>query len=67
MTERELKSGQDFYFENDDLKFGSITWNETFKNFCIEFNGSWIMTTESYNSAKKRLWELFDEFDCSFI
>ena len=66
MNEKDLKNGQDFHFENEELECGSITWNDRFKNFAIEFNGKCIHTSKTFKTAEKRLEKLMSEFNCEF-
>ena len=75
MTQTELKNGQDFHFDNeqwceqnlsDDLRGGWITWNDRFNWFSIHFNGTCIHTSKTFNSAKKRLEKLMNDWNCEF-
>lgn len=75
MTKQELQSGQDFHFDNerfcvenfsDDLRCGWITYNNRFNHFSIFFNGTCIYISKTFNSAKKRLEKLMDEWNCEF-
>lgn len=75
MTQKELKNGQDFEFDNeqwceaslsDDLRRGRITWSDRFQHFAIHFNGTCIHTSKTFEPAKKRLEKLMNDWNCEF-
>ena len=76
MSEKELRNGQDFNFDNfrwceenssHDERGGWITWNDGFENFAIHFNGACIHTSKTFQSAKKRLEKLMSDWHCEFV
>ena len=76
MIQSELKNGINFHFDNerwceenesDDVRGGSIAFNDRFRIFTIHFNGSCIHTSRTFNSTKKRLEKLMNDWNCNFI
>ena len=75
MTQTELKNGINFHFNNerwceenesDDIRGGSICFNNNFTLFAIHFNGKCIHTSKTFNSSKQRLEKLMGDWECEF-
>ena len=76
IKQAELKNGKDFEFNNeqwcemnesDDFRGGWITWNDKFNLFSINFNGACIHCSKTFNSVKKRLEKLMNDWNCEFV
>lgn len=78
MTERDLKDGTEFHFDNerwceqndsDHISDGFITCgNGHFSKglFLIFFNGKCIHSSKTFKSAQKRLDKLMSDWNCEF-
>ena len=76
MNKKDLIEGVEFEFDNerfceetfsDDLRCGSVGFNERLGLFNIFFNGVCVHTSKTFKSCKNKLDKLFNEFNLSFI
>ena len=72
MNKKDLMNGIEFFFnnedyqisiQNDDIRQATITYNWLLNCFIIWFNGKIIHSTKSFNSMKKRLEKLINDWN----